>query len=177
MWLEVKDGNLIARELFRRHYSYNRRRDQMSMWWAKERNRNLIVGPGEKMVLLTVDGGALFAWRKFKSCDGQVGVNCCVFRRESGPQASDMIRAADALAWGRWPGERLYTYVDPDEVESSNPGYCFIMAGYRRCGVTKKNKLLIFEKLPKGFYEPSNQTNPASIQSRCPHISLPLWGA
>jgi hypothetical protein len=57
---------------------------------------------------------------------------------------------AEQHAWSRWPGQRLYTYVDPKSVKSRNPGYCFRCAGWRRCGVTKVNKLWIFEKTPNG---------------------------
>ena len=34
---------------------------------------------------------------------------------------------------GRWPGERLYTHVAPWMVRSSNAGYCFKVAGWRKC--------------------------------------------
>lgn len=140
VWLQAKDGDLSGRSLFRRHYSYKPYRDG--------RDPALFVGPGEKMVLLTQDCKALFVWRKFISGDGQQGVNCAVFRNESAALASDLIREADQVAWERWPGERHYTYVNSKKVRSTNPGYCFLMAGWKRCGVTKWNKLLIFEILP-----------------------------
>jgi hypothetical protein len=38
--------------------------------------------------------------------------------------------------------------VNPRRVRSSNPGYCFQLAGWRRCGITKIRKLLILEALP-----------------------------
>ena len=91
---------------------------------------------------------ALFVWRKFISADGQQGVNCSVFRNESPIQSSLLIREACDFAWRRWPGERLYTYVKAEAVKSINPGYCFIKAGWRKCGITKVNKLLIFEIMP-----------------------------
>ena len=49
-------------------------------------------------------------------------------------------------AWKRWPGERLYTYVDPKKIKSTNPGYCFKVCGWRKCGVTKHRKLHILER-------------------------------
>ena len=80
-WLAVKDGDPRAAALYKRHYSCyhyaDRRRSDPSY-----RNRNLIVGPGQKMVLLTADCKALFAWRKFKDDSKQHGVNCAVFRNE-----------------------------------------------------------------------------------------------
>jgi hypothetical protein len=45
---------------------------------------------------------------------GQRGVNCAVFRNESSVLSSELIREACGLAWTRWPGERLYTYVRRD---------------------------------------------------------------
>jgi hypothetical protein len=145
VWVEVKDGNLSGRSMFRRHYSYKPYRDG--------RNPALFVGPGQKMVLVTPDCRALFVWRKFISGDGQLGVNCAVFRNENAGLASELIREADRLAWERWPGERHYTYVDAKRVKSGNPGCCFLKAGWRRCGLTKVNKLLIFEILPIGREE------------------------
>lgn len=147
-WLAVKDGNAQAAALYRRHYSAYKyadgRRDRYGY-----RNRNLITGPGEKLVLLTPDGNALFVWRKFVSANGQVGVNCAVFRNEGDVLSSKLILEAERIAWDRWSGERLYTYVNPNGIKSVNPGCCFKRAGWRRCGITKVNKLLIFEKYEK----------------------------
>lgn len=136
-WIEVRDGNPTARTLFRRHYSYRP--------YADGRDSALFVGPGEKLVLLSPCARALFVWRRFISGDGQQGVNCAVFRNETPALSSDLIRAADRIAWQRWPGERHYTYVNPRKIASSNPGYCFLRAGWQRCGVTKNKRLHILE--------------------------------
>lgn len=100
------------------------------------------------MVLLTEDADALFVWRKFRSMDGQGGVNCAIFRNESQHLSSILILDAEQLAWRRWPAERLYTYVKAEAIQSINPGYCFKRSGWRTCGITKVNKLVILEKLP-----------------------------
>ena len=126
-WVPAKDGNEAGYRLARRHYS------------AKKNRRPKIrqfVGPGEKLVLLGWMCEALFVWRKFIDDSGQKGVNCALFRNESGHLSSAMIEEAVAIAWERWPGERLYTYVDSREIRSTNPGYCFKMAGFRWCGTT-----------------------------------------
>jgi len=141
-WIPVLDGDDRARGLYRRHYSARHYRDG--------RNPRLFMGPGEKMVLMLASGQAVFAWRKFISDDGQDGVNCSIFRNESARLSSDLIREADALAWERWPGERLYTYINPRKVRSSNPGYCFLMAGWRHAGWTRKG-LRILEHVPEGL--------------------------
>lgn len=139
IWVPVKDGNASCRALFERHYSRRRYKDG--------RKPLIFVGPGEKMVLLTPCARSMFVWRKFISRDDQKGVNCSVFRNEGAGRSSDLIKAAMVLAWARWPGERLYTYVNPRKVRSINPGCCFLMAGWRRCGATKRG-LLILEALP-----------------------------
>jgi len=137
-WLAVPDGDARARALYLRHYSARHYRDG--------RRRTLFAGPGEKMVLITQECDALFVWRKFIPADGQQGVNCAVFRNEGPRLSSELILEAEQLAWQRWPGERLYTYVAPSKVRSTNPGYCFIKAGWQRCGYTKGG-LVILEKL------------------------------
>jgi len=139
-WVAALDGNDTARALFDRHYSRYHYKDG--------RKPALFVGPGEKLVLLTPCARGLFVWRKFRSADagGQSGVNCVVFRNEGAGLSSDLIRAAERVAWQRWPGERLYTYVNPKAVTSNNPGWCFMAAGWKRCGITKERRYRILEK-------------------------------
>lgn len=124
--------------LYERHYSAYRYRDG--------RRRRVFCGPGEKIVLRTEEPQALFVWRKFKDDSGQQGINCAVFRNEGPHLSSLLIRQADSIADHVWPGERHYTYVDPANVRSANPGACFRRAGWRRCGVTKGG-LLILERM------------------------------
>ncbi|MFN8468262.1 MAG: hypothetical protein U0X20_22070 [Caldilineaceae bacterium] len=149
LWMLTHDGDPRAFELATHHYTFHhytdRRRDRDGY-----RNRRLFVGPGEKLVLLTHDALALFVWRRFISKDGQAGVNCAVFRNEGAfcgqVPSSRLILAAEVWARARWGEVRLYTYVDPRRVRSGNPGFCFKAAGWRRCGVTNKRRLWVFEK-------------------------------
>lgn len=149
-WFESKDGDDSARALFNRHYSRIKYRDG--------RQRAQFVGPGGKMVLLSASGDALFVWRKFISDDGQAGVNCAIFRNEGRVLSSLLILEAEELAWNRWPGERLFTYVDSKRVKSANPGCCFKKAGWKQCGITKVHRRLIFEKLPHTNHEHTKHT-------------------
>lgn len=135
----IKDGDTLGRQIFKRHYSYNPVHGSRS---------KLFVGPGEKMVLISHDGDALFVWRKYISDDGQTGVNCAVFRNESKIKSSELILEAEQIAARRWPGERLFTYVNAEKVKSVNPGFCFKAAGWKRIGETKKRGLVILEKIP-----------------------------
>jgi len=141
-WVLSKDGHPAAAALYRRHYSAHQYRDNRRSW-PGYRNRNLICGPGEKTVLLTPGLDALFVWRKFISDDDQDGVNCAVFRNESTYLSSFLITQAEQYATFRWPRERLYTYVDSSSVKSSNPGYCFKVAGWSLCGRSKSGKLIL----------------------------------
>ena len=143
-WVHSRDGDDPVRHLFDRHYS--RRRSSRS---------KLFVGPGQKTVLRTLQGDAIFVWRQFIPRDNQRGVCCAVFRNESQDLSSRLISFAMHIAWQRWPGMRLYTYVNPRKVASPNPGYCFIMAGWRRCGRTARG-LHILEALREWFPEPFN---------------------
>jgi len=128
-WLPTRDGDPHVRVMFDRHYSRRR--------YADGRRPALFVGPGEKMVLISVDGRAFFVWRKFlDQCPLGHGVNCAAFRNEGPTLSSVLIREACRLAWARWPGERLYTYVHPGRIRSTNPGFCFLAAGWHRCGHT-----------------------------------------
>jgi hypothetical protein len=135
-WFATIDGDRRAMQLFKRHYPYRP--------YADGRPRTLFVGPGEKMVLLTHTFDALFVWRKFISMDHQDGVNCSIFRNESDVLASDLIKEAMQLAWQRWPGERLYTYVNPRKVQRSRtPGRCFLKASWQYCGLTKRGLIVL----------------------------------
>ena len=129
LWWITNDGDARAAELYERHYSKYHYKDG--------RQPKKIVGPGEYIMLRTWSGDALFVWRKFKDDSGQTGINCAVFRNESSIRSSDLIREADAIADLCWPGERHYTYIRAEAVKSRNPGWCYLCAGWKRCGYTK----------------------------------------
>ena len=150
LWRIVPDGYEPAALLYSDHYSAYQYADRRRSQWGY-RNRFLIVGPGEKMVLMTPHDDALFVWRKFIDASGQDGVNCAVFRNCSQWKSSELIRQACDLAWWRWPDERLYTYVNDGAIKSTNPGYCFLMADWQRLKKrTAIKHLRILERLPRG---------------------------
>jgi len=143
VWWLTKDGDATCLQLFERHYSAYHYRDG--------RIRKLFAGPGQKIVLRTMAGDAMFVWRKFIDASGQRGINCSVFRNESQWQSSELIRQADRVADFAWPGERHYTYVRAEAIRSANPGFCYLKAGWRRCGFTKGG-LIILERSPTEIF-------------------------
>ena len=139
-WWLTKESDLDCLELYERHYSRRR--------YCDGRQRRQLVGPGEKVVLRTERADALWVWRYFHDDSGQEGVNCAVFRNESSLSSSSLVYQADQIADCLWPDRRHYTYVDSKKIRSTNPGFCFIAAGWRRCGRTKGG-LVILERLPQ----------------------------
>lgn len=138
-WIAVKDGDPRAVGLYNRHYSARK--------GNVDRVRYGFSGPGESLILMTVDCTALFGWCKQKMTDdGQSGVNCFVFRNEGMILSSELIKDAMEWAFSRWGNERLYTYIDSLKIRHKrDAGRCFLRAGWRKCGESKKNKLIILE--------------------------------
>ncbi len=146
MWTVILDGHPLARQIADRHYSRGKP------------GTPLFVGPGEKLILLSDDYKALFAWRKAAyRLDSQTGVECTIFRNEGKILSSELIKDACLWAWQKWPGERLFTYVNPGKIKSTNPGYCFLKAGWEKAGKNKSGKLVVLEnynyinRLPKNY--------------------------
>lgn len=150
-WYGVKDGDERAFALFSRHYSYHQYKDNRRLTDKR------IIGPcRDRLVLLGRDCLALFVWKLWDDPSGQEGIYCSVFRNEGKRLSSELILEAEQLALQHWPfATRFYTYVDAKKVRARffrkpRPGRCFIEAGWRKLPeVTKKNGLLIFEKLPE----------------------------
>ncbi len=147
-WIQVKDGNDTARDIFDNHYS--------RYFYADGRKPKLFVGPGSKLVLISGDALALFVWRKFISRDGQEGVNCAVFRNEGKQLSSTLILEAENIARSKWGRQRFFTYVNAGRLSTRKkrgqeycpypPGRCFLEAGWRYVGRTKARRLHILEK-------------------------------
>jgi hypothetical protein len=134
-WWLTKDGDRSVLALYERHYSAYQYKDG--------RVRRLFAGPGEKLVLRTASGDAGFVWRNFVSDADEHGINCAFFRNEGPALSSELIRQACAIADAVWTCRRHYTYVNPASVRSRNPGYCFMVAGWQKCGLTANGKLIL----------------------------------
>jgi hypothetical protein len=135
-WWLTKDGDKSLLALYEKHYSAYHYKDG--------RKRRQCVGPGFTIVLRTENCDAGFVWRKFIDDSDQEGINCAFFRNEGPIKASELIRQADAIADHVWPSERHYTFVDPEKIRGTLPGYCFLRAGWKRCKEqTKSGKLIL----------------------------------
>jgi len=70
-----------------------------------------------------------------------------LFRRESGPKASILIR--DAVAATRWhwpetPALGMVTFINRDKVKpKTDYGFCYLRAGFEICGETKGGLLAL----------------------------------
>jgi hypothetical protein len=147
-WWKTKDGDVECLAMYERHYPPKR--------YKNGRRVAQFVGPGESVVLRSDPSYplvAFFVWRKFvddcideRTGERQQGVNCASFRNEDIARSSELIRQADAIADFCWSDRRHYTYVNPARVRSTNPGFCFLAAGWRRCGVTKGG-LIVLERV------------------------------
>ena len=90
------------------------------------------------------DPGVRYVWRNM------------LFRRLEGCKlrASDLIKLATRLTYEAWilrygelPIERLRTEIEISRVKSSNPGFCYLMAGYERDRIVR-GKLYLWAPLP-----------------------------
>lgn len=75
-----------------------------------------------------------------------------MFRRESGPVASELIREAIAVTrwyWPEVPELGMITFIDRDKVRRKRDfGRCYLRAGFRVAGETKGG-LLALQLLPQ----------------------------
>lgn len=152
-WLAASEDDPRALALYLRHYSSGKKRRGPRR--PLRGNAAKFVGPGASMVLLLASSDALFVWRRQEyRKDGQVGIECSIFRNESPALSSDLIREACEMAWRRWPGARLFTFVDDIQVKTSEQrgrataGWCYRKAGWKPCGRNADGRLTILECLP-----------------------------
>lgn len=76
-----------------------------------------------------------------------------IFRNLGAGLSSALIREATVMTYAEWrrrygdlPAERLRTEVDVRCVRSTNPGYCYLQAGWER-GPLRRHKLFFYAPL------------------------------
>lgn len=137
-WMLTHKGDRACRLLADRHYS------------RQNVGAPMFTRPGRNLVLRTAAGDAVWVtWSGIRD-DGLRAWECTIFRNESSHLSSDLIRSAVAATiseWGQPPPDGIITYVDQSKVRSSNPGFCFLKAGFKRVGRSKKRSLVLLRCL------------------------------
>ena len=108
------------------------------------------LGPlGQKIILLTNDSLALWgshrpaSWANISRLDGYDAHNCFIFRNEGTIVSSLLIREAIRITRNQWgiASQGFITYVAKSHVRSTNPGYCFLQAGFQHEAWVDSRKL------------------------------------
>jgi hypothetical protein len=125
MWRRVTKFDPRAAALADRHYSRGKVGAPQFM------------PPGRTIVLLTPAGDAVWGthWPDPKfTLDGLDAWRCSIFRNEGPALSSELILEAmqrTAQTWQERPADGWLTFIDRSKVRSTNPGYCFLMAGWQ----------------------------------------------
>jgi hypothetical protein len=128
MWERTTKGDPSAVALADRHYSRRRH----------GRKGGQVGPPGRLLVLMTPCRRALWVshWPDPRlALDGLDAWRCSIFRNEGAGLSSELIRAAmvrTAQHWVERPADGWVTFVEVDEVRSTNPGFCYLQAGWTR---------------------------------------------
>jgi hypothetical protein len=144
-WLTAASGkyNPIGRVLADGHYS------------RRKRGSPQFMPPGQTIVLVSRDACAVFGWWRphpaygLQALNGLDGWTCSIFRNIGGGWSSELIIEAEralVLSGHGCGKDGMLTYVKIDAVRSSNPGYCFQVAGWRKIGWSADRKKRLLQK-------------------------------
>ncbi len=132
-WIVTNKGDQHCRALADRHYS------------RQKVGSPQFTRPGRNLVLKTPENDAVWVtWSGIRD-DGVNAWECTIFRNESAHLSSELVREAIAVTrreWGSPPPDGIITYVNQTKIRSTNPGYCFKIAGWVAVGYSKRRKLL-----------------------------------
>lgn len=138
-WQRRDKSDAAALALADRHYSRQTRRS------------NQIGPPGRKLVFVTPCERAVWMthWPEAgTTLDDLDCWRCSIFRNEGAGLSSDLIVAAMLLTaelWSDRPADGWVTWVDTKLVRSTNPGFCFLKAGWRRdADYRRRNRIRFF---------------------------------
>jgi len=132
-WLLTNKGDQDCRRLADQHYS------------QQKPGTPQFCRPGRNLVLRTLFADAVWVtWAGIRD-DGLDAWECTIFRNESQSLSSALIHEAIEVTreeWGEPPRDGIITYVNASKVRSTNPGFCFLMAGWSKYGYSKRRRLL-----------------------------------
>jgi DNA adenine methylase len=123
IWRSTIETDIVANELADRHYS------------RQTPGCGQVGPPGSRIVLVSICGRALWIsqYTRYPD-DGLDAYRCSIFRNEGAGLSSTLIAAAMEVTeenWGPAP-DGWVTWVDVRRIRSTNPGYCFLAAGWSR---------------------------------------------
>ena len=141
-WLRVGKGHRTAVHLADDHYS------------RRKPGSDQFMPPGQTLVLLTPDDLAVFGWWRPDPATGIVAMNgmdgwtCTIFRNTGPRLSSELILAAETMLLDRYDcgPDGMLTYVHDAKIRSTNPGYCFKMAGWRAIGRSADGRKTLLHK-------------------------------
>lgn len=154
-WRLTTKGDPEAVALYDRHYS--RRPSSRG---------GLVAGPGRCLTLLRPKALWVSHYQRPELVKhAWPGAwTCTVFRNESPELSSKLILEAVAVTrheWGDPPVRGLVTFVNARAVRSTNPGFCFLQAGFERLDeTTKRAKLVVLWLPPHAFPPPKAPDSP-----------------
>lgn len=144
-WRRSWRADPVVAQMADRHYS------------RKTAGAPQFVPPGRCLVLKTADGSAAWvtAWPLAEYAHNRwagTWINQ-LFRNEGcrGYLSSELIAWAVAHTRAEWPDVPelgIVTFVGAAKIRSTNPGYCYQMAGWQRAGFTKDEHLHVFQQQP-----------------------------
>ncbi|WP_182102742.1 hypothetical protein [Niallia taxi] len=139
-WVVTNKGDQDVRRLYDRHYT----RD------PKKIGNRQFTRPGPNVVLKTDDNKAGWvAWHSSYRKDGFDAFECTMYRNESPKyKSSEMIKIAVLATIEEFkkngielPKDGVITYVNDEKIQNhSNPGYCFMRAGFRKLKQKSKTR-------------------------------------
>lgn len=143
-WLRTHKFDPRAAALADRHYS------------RRKPGSPQFMPPGQTIILITPAADAVYGWWRphpasgIHAMNGLDGWTCTIFRNESLVyQSSDLIvDAEDAIREAGYScgPSGLITYVFDKKVKSTNPGYCFKLAGYTLTGRSADGRKSLLQK-------------------------------
>jgi hypothetical protein len=141
MWEIVNKFDKEAVALADRHYS------------RRKIGSPQFMPPGQTLILL--DDLSVFGWWRphprsgLQAMNGLDGWTCTIFRNENGSLSSQLILDAESVLVreiGECGPDGMLTYIWDAKVRSSNPGYCFKMAGWKRIGRSADGRKTLLQK-------------------------------
>lgn len=146
-WFKSHRADPAARKIADRHY--NRQKPGTPQF----------VPPGRCLVLKTPTAFWVTSWpfAEYVRHAWPRAWICSAFRNEGKVLSSVLIRQALAVSRWKWPEVPelgMVTFVDRSKVRSTNPGSCYLHAGFTRLREKTKGGLIVLQMLPDEMPEP-----------------------